>query len=90
MSMNKSQPRPIAGYLRVYRRWQAVKARLDKKLDALNPLRRTVVELHDRIKVKEGRLTGGQLGAVRRILNAPSPAFRSNGSASHQEEIEYP
>ena len=70
---SKRVPRPIAGYLRVYRRWQAAKARLDKKMDALNPLRRTVAELHDQIKVREGRLTGGQWGAVRRILHVPSP-----------------
>jgi len=58
--------RPVAGYLRVYRRYQAIQARLDHKLDAVAPLRRQAAELRDQLKVREGRLTGGQLAAVRR------------------------
>lgn len=70
--------RPVAGYLRVYRRYQAIQARLDRKLDACAPLRRQVAELRDQLKVREGRLTGGQLAAVRRVLmtvvrNSPAP-----------------
>ena len=61
--------RPVAGYLRLYRQWQAAQARLDRKLDGCAPLRRQVAELRDRLKVREGRLTGGQLAAVRRITH---------------------
>ena len=72
-----SPSRPVAGYLRVYRRYQAIQARLEHKLDAVAPLRRQAAELRDQLKVREGRLTGGQLAAVRRILapirNSPAP-----------------
>lgn len=61
--------RPVAGYLRLYRQWQAAQARLDRKLDGAAPLRRKVAELRDRLRVREGRLTGGQLAAVRRITH---------------------
>lgn len=72
--------RPVAGYLRVYRRYQAIQARLNHKLDACAPLRRQVAELRDQLRIREGRLTGGQLAAVRRLIagtgavrNSPAP-----------------
>ena len=80
----KSLARPVAGYLRVYRRYQAIRARLDRKLDACAPLRRQAAELRDQLKVREGRLTGGQLAAVRRALaptrNSPVPPSASLGA----------
>lgn len=61
----------VCGYVKAERRRRALAARLVVAESRLEPLRRQVTEAGAVSQAKYVKLTGGQIGEARRILDAP-------------------
>ena len=60
--------KPVRGYVKAVLAHRRLKARLDAKLAALEPLQRRVRNAAEEVKRREGRFRGGQHAAAERLL----------------------
>lgn len=67
-----ARERIVNGYVRASRKHKALLDKYNAKLEALEPLRRRKDAALIQVKIKMQKMTGGDLSAASKILNAPN------------------
>lgn len=59
-----ASPKKVNGYVTAFMKHQALVAKYNAKLEALEPLRRKMAAAHIKVKIKMQKMTGGELASA--------------------------